>query len=57
VESIFLPEEAQLIQAIPPSSKNQPNALIWRGSATGTFTDKEPTGFWKQLWALKVPNN
>ena len=78
VESIFSPEEVHMIHSIPPSSTNQPDALIWRGSINRNFTlrsayyiqmemnkrglatcstDKESTNFWKQLWALKFPNN
>jgi hypothetical protein len=40
VESIFSPEEAQLIQSLPPSSMDQPDVLIWRGSDNGVFTVK-----------------
>jgi ribonuclease HI len=78
VESIFSAEESQLILSIPPSSTNQPDTLIWRGSPNGCFTvrsayyiqleitkrglatcstNKESTSLWKQLWALKIPNN
>jgi hypothetical protein len=38
VESIFSPEEVQMILSIPLSSTKQPDALFWRGSAKGNFT-------------------
>lgn len=38
IEEIFNPEEARVIQNIPISVLNQPDKLVWRGNARGTFS-------------------
>jgi ribonuclease HI len=35
---IFIPEEVDLIQAMPISSTNQDDILVWRGAKTGLFS-------------------
>ena len=40
LESLFTPHEIQLIQTLAPSSTNQLDVLIWRGTTSGKFTVK-----------------
>jgi hypothetical protein len=78
LSSLFSEEEVNLILSIPPSSKNQKNILMWRGTTNGLFSVRSAyflqqervargrpemssrsfyKGFWKDLWALPVPNS